>query len=478
MRVTRRPLLATLALGLLLVPTARADKLSKEDKSWLELVGPLMLADEKKQFEDLKKGEREEFQKIFWARRDPDLETPGNEFRDDYEKRWAEAQERYKIVGRGGATTDCGRVFLLFGTPEEIKHDGEAPVGRRAPETWIYRDRPGFTFKDGHMDLPFDEECRLPGGSRFEEQLDRVAARHIVNPNLSYQTDKSGKLTRLADQLPKPSPVRQLLREPRTDFPLEAEQTLVLRSPDGADYVAGLVRGTLPAEVAVQSAGDRQLARLAVAAQATAEDGKGTPGQERDVVVDVGPDRSFLASYSFVLQAGKYEVRMGALDPKSGRGAVTTVPIELPDYSSEGLKLSSLMILSDIVEIGAERPATDDPLAAFALTGVRLVPRFGRVFAPSDSVSMLIAAYGAATNEATGKASVVISFALKREGKLVARAEDTTYDSPTPTHSVGPIPLEGYQPGKFTAEVRVKDNVSGAEVVQETPFEVAAPGGE
>ena len=47
---------------------ARADKLDKDDKKWLDDVRPILLADEEKHFKDLKdKADRLEFQKIFWA---------------------------------------------------------------------------------------------------------------------------------------------------------------------------------------------------------------------------------------------------------------------------------------------------------------------------------------------------------------------------------------------------------------------------
>ena len=41
---------------------------------------------------------------------------------------------------------------------------------------------------------------------------------------------------------------------------------------------------------------------------------------------------------------------------------------------------------------------------AFALGNTRVLPRFGNVFAPSESIMLLSVAYNAKVDEATGKA--------------------------------------------------------------------------
>ena len=88
---------------------ARAQKLDKDEKSFLDDVKPILLADEEKTFKKLKdKADRAEFQKIFWARRDPNLDTPDNEYRAEYEKAKAEADTAYKVAGRPARSTTAG----------------------------------------------------------------------------------------------------------------------------------------------------------------------------------------------------------------------------------------------------------------------------------------------------------------------------------------------------------------------------------
>ena len=217
-----------LGLFLALPGVARAQKLDKEDKAFLDGVRPLMLADEEKTYRGLKdKADRVEFQKVFWARRDPDLETPQNEYQLEYQALKAEADKVIRIPGRDAASTDCGRVYILLGKPDEVQKDpaGESPALRQ-PETWTYRDRPGQKFEGGKAQIGFDQECKAPPG--FVDQLNRLAEAKILHPNIDYRV-KDGRLTKLVDLLPKPSPAQTLLKEPRQDFPISAQVSYLVR---------------------------------------------------------------------------------------------------------------------------------------------------------------------------------------------------------------------------------------------------------
>ena len=226
-------------LALCLLSPAAVRALDKDAKKWLDEVKPIILPDEEKTYRDLKdKADVAEFQKIFWARRDPDLETPANEYQVEYQKARAEADTRYRVAATPGSLTDCGRVYILLGPPDAVKKgeaaDGSIP-GRRAPETWTYRDRPGFKFgPTGQIELSFDETCTLPQGNRMGEQLNRLAEGKVASPNIGYRKGADGRIVKLADQLPKPSPASALLKAPRQDFPISAEPTMFLRGQDGA----------------------------------------------------------------------------------------------------------------------------------------------------------------------------------------------------------------------------------------------------
>src|SRR3954470_23623999 len=336
--------LALAMAALVLAPAAaRADKLDKDDKRWLDEVRPLMLPDEEKTYKDLKdKADRLEFQKIFWARRDPDLETPDNEFQATYNTERAEADRQFKVGGQAGSATDCWRVYLLLGKPDDMKQDkvsGDAPSLRTA-EVWTYRDRPGQTFAGGQVQIAFEKDCQLPQGARLGEQLNRVAESKILHPNLAYSKTTDGHITKLVEQLPKPSPAQALLKAPRQDFPLAGQTSMMLRSPEGATYVAGLVRATgIPHDTAAKSL------PVNVVVQAVDAQGKTASQKDRAVTGEFAEDGSVMASYGVTLRPGKYTLNVGVLDPKSGKGSVSTVPVEVPDLTSSEVEIMPLVLL-------------------------------------------------------------------------------------------------------------------------------------
>lgn len=468
-----RPKSCFLVLGLCLASpgAARAQKLDKEDKAFLDNVRPILLSEEEKTFRGLKqKADRTEFQKIFWARRDPDLGTPQNEYQLEYQAAKAEVDRQIRIPGRDGSDTDCGRVYILLGKPDEVQKDsaGERP-GLRQPETWTYRDRPGQTFQGGKALISFDEECRAPLG--MADQLKRVAEARIVHPNIDYRV-KDGRLTKLADLLPKPSPAQALLKDPRQDFPVSA-QVSYLKVQDGGTALLGLVGGDASG-LTVTEAGGKKVAKVVVAAQAVAEDGKVAAFAEEPRTAEVADDGSFVASFRMGLKPGKYTLKAGALDEKTGKGSLATTPVEVPDLNTGTLSMASLMIVQGVDELPENAPEnSQDPYGAFLLGRVRLVPYFGGALSTKDTPSFFYQFYDLKLDPLTGKYSGLASLSVLKDGKtVVAKAPDAPFEQAVGGTMVGPVPLEKYDPGRYVVQLKVTDKVAGIEKVQEVPFEI------
>jgi GWxTD domain-containing protein len=454
-----------------LAAPARAQKLDKDDKKFLDDVKPILLPDEEKTFKKLKeKADRQEFQKIFWARRDPNLDTADNEYRAEYEKAKAEADATYKVAGLPGSLNDCGRLYIILGKPDEVTKEGTGSGVLRPPEIWTYRDRPGFTFQGGQVQMGLDGECKLPPGT-FSEQLDRLAANRILHPNIDYRTAKDGKLTKLVDLLPKPSPARTLLQTPRQDFPVQS-QALFLKVQDGGTAVLGVVRaeaGALP----VEDVGGRKVVKVVVAGSAADASGKESAWVERKTVAEVNADGSIAAAFRMSLNAGSYSFKAALLDEKGSKGSVASSTIEVPDYGTGDLGLASLMVLRDVVDLPGGSPDSDAPFAPFQLGTAQLVPFGTSVLSQSDTPWFFYQAYDLKIDETTGKASGVATVTvLKAGGPAVANAPPVPLETPIAGSAVGPVPLAKYEPGKYTVKLTISDKVAKKEKVQEVSIEI------
>ena len=460
-----------LALVVAAPAVARAQKLEKDEKKWLDDVRPIMLPDEEKTYRSLKdKADRQEFQKIFWARRDPDLETPENEHQSQYESARTSANTQIRIPGRQGSETDCGRTLILLGKPDDVRKDqgGETP-GLRGPETWTYRDRPGQTFQGGKVEIPFDAECSA--GAGYNDNLNRVAEGRILQPNISFRMGSDKHLVKLADQLPKPSPAQALLKTPRQDFPVSTQASF-LKVQDGGTALLGLVRGDAGA-LTVADAGGRKTAKVVVAAQAVNEEGKVAAFAEQPATVEVAPDGSFVASYRMQLKPGKYILEAGALDEKNGKGSMAKVPVEVPNFGRGELS-ATMMILQNVEDLPeGTKPDPEHPFASFELGKARLIPFFGQTLSKQDTPAFFYQFYDAQVDPATGKAAGLASLSVLKDGKApVAKAEPQPFESPVGGNVVGPVPLAKYEPGKYVVQLRISDKVANKEQTIELPFEI------
>ena len=115
---------------------AFSEKLSKAHERWIERDVSALVTREEAQLFRLLPGDddRDQFQEIFWTRRDPDLSTAENEFRTAYEERVDIANDRLRGGMLPGSRTHMGQVFLLLGFPANIS-GGRGGGARAAPPT-------------------------------------------------------------------------------------------------------------------------------------------------------------------------------------------------------------------------------------------------------------------------------------------------------------------------------------------------------
>ena len=142
------------------VASATNSQLGPAYAQWLVgAAGRIATEDERRRFMTLSDDfAAADFVESFWARRDPDPETPGNPVRETFEQRTAEADRQFTEAGVSGHKTARGTIYVLYGAPGRT--DYEVPRrGGSAIEVWFYPD-----------DAPVGLDGRRPDGSyRFQK---------------------------------------------------------------------------------------------------------------------------------------------------------------------------------------------------------------------------------------------------------------------------------------------------------------------
>ncbi|MCL6100508.1 MAG: GWxTD domain-containing protein, partial [Bacteroidetes bacterium] len=93
---------------------------------------------------------KREFLYNFWSARNPNPGSARNDYKEEYMKRVAFANENFSRAGRKGYLTDRGRVLLLYGEPDQKDYYPSEP-NLKPYEVWFYNQIEGgvsFVFGD------------------------------------------------------------------------------------------------------------------------------------------------------------------------------------------------------------------------------------------------------------------------------------------------------------------------------------------
>jgi len=118
-------------------------KLDPVNEDFLSKTRFIISREERRTFLLLPDTEKPRFIEEFWLRRDPDPDTPENEFKIEYFNRLERAGQLFIGEGMPGWLTDRGRIYILFGPPmDRITQPVGGDAYSRCQEVWYYGNFP------------------------------------------------------------------------------------------------------------------------------------------------------------------------------------------------------------------------------------------------------------------------------------------------------------------------------------------------
>jgi GWxTD domain-containing protein len=101
---------------------AATPKLDPESEKFYQTARLIMTKEETKIFQRLPDAaSRKEFIADFWLKRDPDPDTPDNEYKREFEARVDYVNKRFNKEGGPGYNTDRGRIYIFMGPPDKAE---------------------------------------------------------------------------------------------------------------------------------------------------------------------------------------------------------------------------------------------------------------------------------------------------------------------------------------------------------------------
>jgi GWxTD domain-containing protein len=499
-------------------------------KKWLnEDVAYIITDEERAAFKQLSNDEeRDSFIEAFWQRRDPTPDTVENEFKEEHYRRIAYANEHY-AAGIPGWKTDRGRMYIVYGQPDEIEsHPSggtyERPMEEGGGETstfpfeqWRYRYIEGIGQEiiiefvdtcmcgDYHMTLDRSEKDALKytpnGGLTLYEQM-----------GLASKTDRftHGGLEQLGT-----SPFSNDLQTKQFD---RLEQFYKLQKPPEVkfkdleevvshkinvnlmpfDVRADFVRVTgdtvlVPVTVQVknrdvtfQNKDGVQRGTVNIFGRVTTLTGKIAQTFEDTVQVDVPAEllpkvteNSSVYWKALPLRPGRYRFDIVVKDVNGDRVGTWSKGVIVPEYNEDKLSASSLIVADLMEPVAAKNVGTGNFVIGSMKVRPRVPPADGKpiVFKRNQKLNFWMQVYNLGVDDKTHKASATVEYDVFNAA--TNKAVVHTIESTDQMGNVGDqvtlqktLSAANLDPGIYRIQIKVDDKVSKQTVDPSATFAV------
>src|SRR5580698_6826024 len=494
-------------------------------KQWLnEDVIYIISPEERQAFLQLETNEeREQFIEQFWLRRSSNPDMPDNDFKEEHYRRIAYANEHF-ASGIPGWKTDRGRIYIIWGKPDEIEshptggtydrpmEEGGGSTTTYPWETWRYR------YMEGIGENVILEFVDPSGSGEYHLTMDpgeKDALLHVPGAGLSQleamgMASKTDRFTR-SDGMTTPTSMggtpesmnefsrlelyAKVNKPPEVKFKdLEAVVTSrIVRDQVHftwrTDYLK-VTNDTVLVPVTIQVPNGQlsftskegiHSATLNVFGRVTTLTGRVVQTFEDSVSRDF-PDSLFQQSLklqsiyqkALPLRPGLYRLDIVIKDVQSGNVGVVNSRLAVPRYDDAKLDASTLILADQLEHVPAKQIGTGQ----FVLGSTKVRPRLDSEFAPSDRMGIYLQVYNLKPDDKTHKSNATFQYTVKKGPEQVMQFKETSADMKQTGDQVTIerwLPLATLAPGKYTIEINATDGNSNQSISKTADFTIKGP---
>jgi len=494
-------------------------------KTWLnEDVVYIISPEERAAFLQLETNEeREQFIEAFWQRRSSNPDLPDNDFKEEHYRRIAYANEHF-ASGIPGWKTDRGRIYIIWGKPDEIDshptggtydrpmEEGGGTTSTYPWETWRYRYLEGigenieleFVDPSGsgeyHMTMdPSEKDALLnvPGAglSMLEEMGMASKADRFTRSDGTHLPTALGGTPASLNEFNRLELYAKVQRPPEVKYKdLEAIVTSrMVRDQLKFHYRTDFLKvtsDTVLVPITVQVPNNQlsfkakdgvHSAELNIFGRVSTLTGRVVQTFEDSVMRDY-PDSLFAMSVkqmsiyqkALPLRPGLYRLDLVIKDVSSGNVGAENARLAVPRYDEEKLEASTLILADQIEHVPAKQIGTGQ----FVLGSSKVRPRMDGDFTTNDKLGIYLQVYNLKPDDKTHKSNANFVFTVKKGDQQVMQFKESSEEMKQTGDQVTIerlLPLATLAPGKYTLEVTATDKLAQTSVSRSADFSIRNP---
>jgi GWxTD domain-containing protein len=491
-------------------------------KKWLEEDVTYIITDEERRaFLQLQTNEeREQFIEQFWLRRDPTPDTPENEFKEEHYRRIAYANEHY-ASGVPGWKTDRGRIYILWGKPDELEShpsggtynrpedEGGGTTSTFPFEQWTYRhmDGIGDNITLEFVDDSMSGEYRLtsdPGAKDALSHVPDAGLGELEEEGLSTKADRftrtdgstapltAGMTPESADEFTRIETFAKVFQPPPIKFKDldEIVTSRIVRDEIKFSYRFDFMRITsdtvlVPITVQIpngqlsfQEKDGVHTATINIFAKISTLTGR-TVQTFEDVIRRDFPDSLLQQSLkgdsiyqkAVPLSPGLYRLDIVLKDINSNDVGVINARLAVPPYDDDKLDASTL-ILADMIQ-----PVATNQIGVgqFVIGELKVRPKLDQSFRTDQPLGIYLQFYNFKVDDKTHKNNASITIKVTQGDHEVARVVESGEQlnengEQVTIHSL--VPLSAFTPGQYHLDIQATDQISKQTISRSSDFTV------